>query len=188
VRQAQRTYQKRKDTANATEKRRVDELLQLLSDLSSDVEILLQASSNAGNLYRDDDVSKHIQRLWTTYDTVINNQNVNPELRLLQVKNSRRLAAHQHNASFRLAAAPSAAHHDMETDTLMARGNSPVPFDPSGINFDLVRFEGSTVMKSYQRSAATDNYMAGRNIFQIVQERQAAMKEADRRYAEAQGD
>jgi hypothetical protein len=47
----------------------------------------------------------------------------------------------------------------------------------------LTRFRGTTVMKTYQPSAATDAYMAGRNIFQVVQDRQATMKEQDRREA-----
>jgi hypothetical protein len=45
-------------------------------------------------------------------------------------------------------------------------------------------------MSSFQRTAATDSYMAGRNIFDIVKERQAAMKAADRQQNEqnSQGD
>jgi hypothetical protein len=182
VRQAQRAYQKRKDTANATEKQRIDELLQLLSDLSGDVESLLQAGFTNGNMFRDDDVSKHIQRLWTTYDNVISNENVNPELRLLQVKNSRRLANHP---SFGLNNGNNTMHQEPNPNAPVPPNNSEVTFDPNAIMMDMTRFSGTTVMKTYQPSAATDNYMAGRSIFQVVQDRQAAMKEQDRREANA---
>lgn len=229
MREAQRSYQKRKDTATALEKKRADELLQLLFDLSSNIEPLLQAASTAGNMYRHDEVSKNIQRLWTTYDIIINNEGVKPELQMFQVKNTQRLANHQTKSNFRVVTTgtildgrsqsaesvvprknpipfdPSGLNfepvnessHAVGTtegqsnsiDTTAARQHSgpdlprklPFPFDPGALNFDLVRFEGTTVMSSFQRTAATDEYMAGRNIFDIVQERQAAMKEADRR-------
>jgi SpoVK/Ycf46/Vps4 family AAA+-type ATPase len=176
VREAQRTYQKRKDTATETEKRRVDELLQLLSDLSSDVETLLQAASTAGNMDRDDDVSKNIQRLWSTYDTVISNEHVQPELRLLQVKNSKRKAAQQ----ARVDAVPVPQEQGGSQDV----ATSAPAFDVSDMNFDLVRFEETTVLSTFQRTNATDQYMAGRNIFEVVKERQAAMQEAEQRQAE----
>jgi hypothetical protein len=174
VREAQRTYQKRKDTATETEKRRVDELLQLLSDLSSDVETLLQAASTAGNMQRDDDVSKNIQRLWSTYDTVISNEHVQPELRLLHVKNSKRQAAHQ----ARVDTVP------QEQGGSQIVATSPLAFDVSHMNFDLVRFRETTLVTTFPRTDATDQYTASRNIFELVKERQAAMREADRRRAE----
>ncbi|KAH7065655.1 hypothetical protein BKA63DRAFT_161582 [Paraphoma chrysanthemicola] len=190
VREAQRAYQKRKDTATVTEKRRIDVLLQLLTDLSSDVESLLEAASTAGNMHRDDAVSKSIQRLWSTYDTVINDDEVKPEMRLLQVKNTRRLANHQTNAKFRMAdsakdseAEQEQGHPDRTSPAITRPEHTKSPFDPSVLNFGLVRFEETTVMSSFQRTATTDRYMAGRNIFDIVKERQAALKEADRRLA-----
>ncbi|KAF2027159.1 hypothetical protein EK21DRAFT_115054 [Setomelanomma holmii] len=184
VREAQRAYQKRKDSVNVTEKRRVDVLLQLLSDLSTDVEALLGAASTGGNMYRDDTVSKCIQGLWSTYDTVINNDEVKPELRLLQVKNSRRLVDHQANANLRIVfGAREPVSDPLDVDpTPPEKGLTP--FDPSAVNFELVRFEETTVMSSFQRTGTADRYMAGRNIFDICKERQAAMKEADRRLAE----
>jgi hypothetical protein len=188
VREAQRSYQRRKDTASALEKKRADELLTLLSDLSTDVESLLQAASAAGSMHRADHVSKSIQRLWSTYDTVINNECIKPEMRLLQIKNRQRLATHQANASPTASNLPHAvtnvdaitnagAVEDLETAELPR--DTFVPFNPSAMRFDLVRFEGTTVMSSFQRTAATDSYMAGRNIFDIVKERQAAMKASD---------
>jgi hypothetical protein len=199
IREAQRSYQKRKDTATATEKKRADELLTLLSDLSTDVENLLRAASAAGSMDGNDHMSKSIQRLWSTYDTVINNECVKPEMRLLQIKNSQRLASHEVNAN---PPAPNVPHAVTNVDTILNVGavtngkaaetseDTFGAFNPSAMRFDLVRFEGTTVMSSFQRTAATDSYMAGRNIFDIVKERQAAMKAADRRLNEqrSQGD
>jgi hypothetical protein len=182
VREAQRAYQKRKDKATATEKHRSDELLQLLSDLSTDVEVLLQAASTAGHMHRSDEVSKGIQRLWSTYNTVVNTDCVIPELRLLQLKNSRRLASHHTNPILSVANDPGATHADLESGVPLRK--SPNSFDPSALSFELVRFEGTTVMQSFQRTAATEKYMGGKSMFNIMKERQAAMKAADRRQAE----
>ena len=136
MREAQRTYQKRKDTATVTEKRRVDELLQLLSDLSSDVESLLQAASIAGNMSHDDDVSKNIQRLWSTYDTVVNNEHVQPELRLLQVKNSKRQATHESSGESRAVVSTSAPVEQGVTPVLAPPFKTVVfPFDASDLSF-----------------------------------------------------
>jgi hypothetical protein len=153
-----------------------------LSDLSTDVESLLQAASLAGHMNRDDEVSKNIQRLWSTYDNVISSECIKPELRLHQLKNHRRMTDHQANSNRRSDGVSSVAQAETNTAVVPPRNNSS--FDPSAMSFELVRFEETTVMSTYQRTAATEKYMAGRNIFDIVQERQAAMKDADRRQAE----
>lgn len=131
---------------------------------------------------RNDEVSKTTQRLWSTYDTVINNECVNPELRLFQVKNTRRVASHKANNNYHVAASTSDARQDPEANTADLQDDSR--FDPRHIDFQLVRFEGTTVMSSFQRTSAANAYMEGKNIFQIVQERQAALKAADRRHVE----
>jgi hypothetical protein len=181
VREAQRAYQRRKDTATAQGKHRADELLQLLSDLSTDVESLLQAAATAGHMQRNDEVSRNLQRLWSTYDTVVNSDGVKPELRLLQLKNSRRLAAHHTSPNLPVDNEPSAPQLDLEVN--MPTRKSPNSYDPSAISFDLVRFEGTTVMSTFQRTAATTRYMGGKSMFDLAKERQAAMKDADRRMA-----
>jgi hypothetical protein len=132
---------------------------------------------------RDDDVSKNIQRLWSTYDSVISTECIKPELRLHQLKNDRRMTSHQSNSGLRSDGVSSVAQAETNSGAVVPPRNNP-PFDPSAMSFELVRFEETTVMSSYQRTAATERYMAGRNIFDIVQERQAAMKAADRRQAE----
>jgi hypothetical protein len=182
VREAQRTYQRRKDAATAHERRRADELLQLLSSLSTDVEALLQAALMAGNMHRDDKVSKTVQRLWSTYDTVVNSDCVKPELRFHQLKNNRRLATHTTSPNLQedVSSVP-----QVEPETAVRLRKSPDSFDASAISFDLVRFEETTVMSSFQRTAATDRYMAGKSMFDLVTERQAAMKESDRRKSQS---
>lgn len=181
VREAQRTYQRRKDTATAIEKRRVDELLQVFSDLSSDIEALLQTASKTGTMYRDDEVSKHVQRLWSSYDSAINSPCVKPELRLQQVRNDQRLADHHSNQNFRVEAAPSnAIDEPSTTEVPIPLGRNSSDFDASEMRFDLVRFEETTVMQPFQRTSSVNGLMAGRSIFDIVKERQAALKEADK--------
>lgn len=141
-------------------------------------------------------MSKSIQRLWSTYDTVINNECVKPEMRLLQIKNNQRLATHQASSSPTASNIPHAvtnvdaitnAGAVTDLDIVELPTDTFVPFNPSAMRFDLVRFEGTTVMSSFQRTAATDSYMAGRSIFDIVKERQAAMKASDRQQPEQNG-
>ncbi|KAF1840246.1 uncharacterized protein K460DRAFT_410846 [Cucurbitaria berberidis CBS 394.84] len=181
VREAQRTYQRRKETTTTSEKRRVDELLQVLSDLSSGVEALLQVSLEAGAMHRDDIVSKHIQGLWTSYDTVMNNPSITPELRLLQLKNGQRVANHRSNENYIVPARPSAPTTEHpDTQAVPPSMETSTPFDPSDMTFELLRFEETTVMQPFQRTASANRVMAGRSIFDIVKERQAALKEADK--------
>lgn len=175
MREAQRTYQRRKDTATATESRRADELLQLLLDLSTDVESLLQAASIAGNMHRDDEVSENAQRLWSTYDSVISSEHVQPELRLLQLKNTKRLVAHQAKEKSRIDTALELAEPRLDGSCTSTGQNDH--------NFELGRIEGTTVISSFQRTAATEQHIAGRSIIVIVKERQAALKETDQRQA-----
>ena len=163
----------------------MDELLQILSDLSSDVEALLQASSKAGAMHRDDEISKHIQRLWSSYDTAINNPSVTPELRLLQIKNGRRVASHHHNANFVLATRPDVPtnvpmNEQPDTNAPPPSTEPSAPFDPSDMSFELVRFQETTVMQPFQRTALVNGWAGGHTIFDIVKKRQKAMKEADR--------
>ncbi|CAO2652176.1 Nn.00g004590.m01.CDS01 [Neocucurbitaria sp. VM-36] len=181
VREAQRAYQRRKDTATASEKQRVDELLQVFSDLSSCVEALLQASSKAGVMHRHDDVSKHIQHLWIAYNTAINDPSVTPELRLLQMKNGQRVSDHHSNENFiNPAKSRETTNERPVTEALPLAVVPSTPFDPRDISFELVRFEETTVMQPFQRTTSVNGLMAGRSIFDVVKERQAAMKEADK--------
>ena len=189
MREAQRAYQKRKDNATATDKRRVDELLQVLSDLSSDVEAVLSSASKAGYMRRDDNLSSQIQRLWTSYDTAVNSACVKPELRLLQIKNDRRIAEHHSSDSFTINAPPTQVGlpigqlgppRDLGVEAGMPNAETSVSFNPSETNFDLLRLGETTVLQPFQQTASMNAMMKGRSIFDIVTERQAALKEAEK--------
>jgi hypothetical protein len=181
IREAQRAYQKRKDSAIATEKRRADDLLQVLSDLSTDVEALLQAASKAG-MPRDDDVSKQIQRLRSTYDAAINNDCVQPELRLQQIKNNRLLADSQNRPH--LGSIP--ASRDTQEDCSLVTSLVPVSerdattFNYSDVSLELVRHGDTAVIQSYRHDQSYHANMAGRIIYDVCANRREAMRSADR--------
>lgn len=61
---AQRTYQKRKDSAIGSEQKRCNDILKVLFNLSIDVEAPLQAVSAAGMLEQEGNVSNCTRRLW----------------------------------------------------------------------------------------------------------------------------
>jgi hypothetical protein len=180
VREAQRTYQKRKDNATASDKRRADKLLQVLANLSFDVEALLQTASKAGAMQRDDDISKSIQQLWKTYDGAINSPFVQPELRLQQIKNDQRLSDHGNNGTGETATASHDPPRDEPAPVVRPmQGKDPTPlFNSSAVSFELIDFEETTVAQPYQRVAFAR--MGSKSIYEVVKERQAALKEADR--------
>jgi hypothetical protein len=135
---------------------------------------------------RDDDVSKSIRQLCDTYDTAINSPFVQPELRLQQSKNDQRLAERRSDESRRTATISHSAQEEDPISTVRStHDKAPMPlFNPSAVSFELVDFEETTVALPYQRVAYVNGRMAGKSIYQKVQERQAALKEADSRGTE----
>lgn len=132
-------------------------------------------------MYREDDLSKHIQKLWSTYNTAINSDCVKPELRLQQMKNDKRQADHRARANFRVVTGLRDLQQEGGADADGPRRHKPVPFDAGDINFDFLGFEDTSVMQTFQRSSAINGRFAGKSIFDICVERQAAMKQADKR-------
>lgn len=110
-----------------------------------------------------------IQRLWATYDTVISSEHVQPELQQLKDQNSKRKAVHD------------AREKDVVADHNAVLERGFMSGEMNDFDFELGRIEGTTVMASFRQTPATERYMAGRSILDIIKERQAAMKEADRR-------
>lgn len=158
MREAQRAYQKRKDSATASERRRCDDVLQVLSDLSMDVEALLQAAADTGLLEENGQVPDHVRRLWQTYNTAINSPCLGPELRLLQVKNDRRQAAH-HVTS----------HTGTERTTNMQQSScarDSMDLDIGSVNDQTLITTFSTAQMRYPGSGP-------RSIYQVCRDRQA---------------
>ena len=180
MREAQRSYQKRKDKATAGDKRRVDELLQVLSDLSSDVETLLETASKAGLMSRNDKLSTHIQRLWASYNKTINADCVKPELRLLQIKNEERIATYHSSDNLGGAAAAEPKVGETGTAPDAALSESSEPFDPTQATFSFTKFGQTSVLQPYQRLTPFNTLLNGQTMFEIVRERQAALKESDK--------
>ncbi|KAF2265086.1 hypothetical protein CC78DRAFT_600700 [Lojkania enalia] len=173
IRNAQRTYQKRKESEAASIHRRRNELLEVLSSLSTDIEVLLRLASETGCLDEGSEVSAQIRRLWASYNTAINNPCVLPELRSLQTKNEERRTEHQKKESSRI-----------ET---VGRGQTPRPDQPSSdsilehdrsdVDLDLLRVRDTTLITSFHH-AFTNSTVNGRTIWHLVQERQAVFNAA----------
>ena len=156
MREAQRAYQK--DSATASEKRRCDDVLQVLSDLSMDIEALLQAAADADVMEEEGELPDHIRRLWSTYDTAINSPCLGPDLRLLQVKNERRQAAHA--STTRTSAEDHAKRRQLSQ-----------PSDAT--NLEMSQVNETTLITNFATNQL--NYPMGgpRSIFQVCRERQA---------------
>ncbi|KAF2660389.1 hypothetical protein K491DRAFT_711881 [Lophiostoma macrostomum CBS 122681] len=183
VRNAQRTYQKRKDNAAQTVNQRCDELLETLSTLSTEVEEMLRVASKAGTLERRDDLGAQMRKLSSTYDAVINSACVTPELRLLQVKNHKRRAEHQSTESFRIDHPSEDSDSNATTPKAApggsASGGSALHIDPSTVDLSLVRGDGSTMIQSFRGLTSKNDAFRGRSIFDIVEERQAQFRNSN---------
>lgn len=173
MREAQRTYQKRKDSAAASERRRCDDILQVISDLSTDIEALLQAASAAGTLNLEGDLAARLRRLWSSYDTAISSPCINPELRLLQVKNDRRKAEHISNLNRRRDTTPSVLVGLPEKQEEQRRTAEFMEADQSRMDLVLARVDETTLVQSFSTISANNKVMGGRSIFEVVRERQA---------------
>jgi hypothetical protein len=167
VRNAQRTYQKRKDTASASVNNRCDELLQLLLDLSTDIESLLQAGAKSGRLEHTDDFADRLRKLWDSYDVVINKPCVSPELTLLQIKNGRRRADYQRQDIFRVGVSHGKADRTRSSSSPL---NGP-DTDTSSPDMELVRVSEGTLIQPFKQSRD----LGGRSILEIVKQRQAQL-------------
>ncbi|KAF2726892.1 hypothetical protein EJ04DRAFT_529884 [Polyplosphaeria fusca] len=177
VRNAQRTYQKRKDNASASVNQRCDELLQLLSDLSNDIESLLHAASKSGCMEHKDEVSAQIRKLWDSYDVAINSPSLAPELRLLQLKNNRRQADHQSVEAFRIRVSDDVLD---DRPNSASKSNTPVA-DDNTPDMELVRVSENTLLQPFSNLASNSKIMGGRSIFEIVMERQAEFNQPNSR-------
>lgn len=181
MRNAQRTYQKRKDEASHTVSQRCDELLQALSDLSTAVEELLGSASKAGTLNQKDGIAPQMQQLWDTYDTVINQQSVQPELRLLQIKNSRRQADHQAKQRYLVNHVSQSQHGTWPMDRGIAQlGNMELAeTDASLSGMSTGRADDTTLIQSFADTSTQSTILGGRSIFDIVAERQAQLRNSE---------
>ncbi|PVI05443.1 hypothetical protein DM02DRAFT_650780 [Periconia macrospinosa] len=179
VREAQRTYQKRKDLVVASEKFRSDDVLEAISDISVEVEALLQTAAATGLLNQQGAVPERIRQLWRAYDKVITKPCMKPELRLLQVKNDRRREAFP------------------ELDILMSNtGTSDRPAEPMDINLpmqinsnndiDLADMElgvsDSTLISPFSQVQAKYGFTSyhgnsGKSIFEVCHDRRVKWKD-----------
>jgi hypothetical protein len=125
----------------------------VLSDLSMDVEALLQAAADSGAIKEEGELPDHIRRLWSTYNTVINSACLGPELRLLQVKNERRQAAHA-NATWSGTETPAPPH----------------PRD--SMDLDIKHVNETTLMTNFGTAQLHYPDPNPRGMFQMCRERQ----------------
>jgi hypothetical protein len=156
----------------AIEKKKHDAILQVLSGLAIEVEHLLQVASTSPNLSQVGELENQIRRLRDAHAEAINDPRVEAELKQLRSKDpGRRTISPSHVDPLAIVAAtedmmPSeqAESSASGADTTLGRGND-VP---------VIAFY------SHTHSRSQSNVIGGRTIFQIVAERQAAMRNAEK--------
>ncbi|KAF2703739.1 hypothetical protein K504DRAFT_170792 [Pleomassaria siparia CBS 279.74] len=167
VRNAQRAYQERKDGAMTTKKQKCSAILQVLSELSIEVEELLRLASIAGNLDRDDDVGAQMRRVKTTFDEATKRPCVAPELKQVREANLEKRRTDEE--------ATNSGEDGASTPNL-----GPALPENRTVDLDMTNIRESTLIGTYSRTLPRSHTMAGKGIFQIVSERQAAMRNAER--------
>jgi hypothetical protein len=120
-----------------------------------DVEALLQAAADAGVMKEEGELPDHIRRLWSTYDTAINNPCLGPELRLLQVKNERRQAVQENSSTERNTNVQEPSHHRDSMD------------------LDLGSVTDQTLITPFSTAQMSFPSSGPRSIYQVCRERQA---------------
>ncbi|ORY17287.1 hypothetical protein BCR34DRAFT_583752 [Clohesyomyces aquaticus] len=175
VRNAQRTYQRRKESAVATATQRSDELLEVLSDLSMDVEELLRAVSVSGALDEKTDVGDRLRRLWSSYNVAIHSSCVKPELRLLQIKNDKRRADREARREPTRPAVISQLQPECGQCTAGLKVVAVTERSRPGANDpDPMGDVADNLLKPYFGHANSFlNPISGKTIFEVVSERQA---------------
>lgn len=122
-----------------------------------DIETLLQAAADAHLLKEEGELPDHIRRLWSTYDTAINNPCLGPELRLLQVKNERRQAAHTS------ATGTGAAGHAKRRQLSQSR---------DAMDLEMSHVNETTLITNFAANQLNYPSAGNRSIFQVCRERQ----------------
>lgn len=178
VRNAQRAYQERKDDAMATEKRKRDDVVQVLFDLSLEVEELFKIAVEAGIVHQENVLGIQLRRLCDTHEKVINSSCVEVDFKKLRSRNSgRRNILPSHANPLAIVAATA------EVDTLHSTTSSDAGINSaSAADLDLGGVNDTTIIAPYSHlrvsSQGNSKVMGGRSIFQVVADRQAAMRSA----------
>jgi hypothetical protein len=170
VRNAQRSYQKRKDEAACSVNQRCEDLLQILSDLSIEVDLLLQIAARTGAIADDGELGYQLRRVWKDYDTAVNADAVLPDLRFLQTKNDRRKDEY----------GPTILPKNTNRVVIAASNSGPaIPkegpvahSDLSDLNLNLVRGDDSTMIQSFKQISGSKT-LNGRSYYQVLADRQA---------------
>jgi hypothetical protein len=163
----------------AIEKKKRDAILQVLSDLSMEVEELLNVTSNTGSPDQDHVMRAQLHRLRDAHDKAINSPCVKAELKQLRPKNPGRRTVYPGHAN--PLAIVAATEEVMSSD--LAESSNAASASTSIANLGLGRVDDTTLIAPYYHtrvySQSMCKVMGGRSIFQVVVDRQAAMRNAE---------
>ncbi|KAF2794263.1 hypothetical protein K505DRAFT_361253 [Melanomma pulvis-pyrius CBS 109.77] len=173
VRDAQRAYQGRKDDAIATEKRKNNAVIQVLSELSIEVEEILKLASNAGVLDQNDAVGGQMRRLRAAYDEAVNRPCVEPELKKLRIEHTRRRVVRSSEDNSNVA---TTTNEGSQEELLFSKTHGAM--STTG-DLELGRVNDTTLIAPYLTLCTESKFMGGRSIFQVVSDRQAAMRNTE---------
>ena len=162
----------------ATEKKKRDAILQVLSDLSLQVEEILNVTSTAGSLDQEDAMRAQLHRLRDAHNEAINSPCVKVELEELRCKNPGRRTVHPCHAN--PLAIVAATEEVMPSD--LAESNNAATGSTSTAHLGLGRGDDTTLVFPYSHTRVPfhnkSKVMGGRSIFQVVADRQAEMRNA----------
>ncbi|OCL05445.1 hypothetical protein AOQ84DRAFT_413498 [Glonium stellatum] len=150
IRSAQRTYRERKENAAASLGQRRDDLLRIISDVSSELEELLQVAFSTGIINQNNILGEKLRRMACRYDSAIDEPSLQPELRLLQAKSKRR---QEEYPNLPINTSPSNERNSLRKlspfTRLLPREETPPPESFSGIDLDRERMKEFTLLQPF---------------------------------------
>ena len=152
----------------AMEKQKYTVVLNVLTSLSTEVEELLRVASLAGTIDRDDQVGAQMRRLRDKFDDTMNQPPILAELEHLRHARERRTNREDPNRIMEVS--------QQELETTLTPSATPT------INWDPVRSNETTLIAPYNYTVTKPLMVGTKSIYQIVTERQQAMRDAERQH------
>jgi len=151
----------------------------VLSELSMEVEELLNVTSDTRTLDQKDVMRAQLHRLRDAHDEAINSPSVKVELRQLRSKKSGRRTTHP---GYGNTLAIVAATEEVMPADLAESSKAPTNYT-STADSELGRVSDTTLIFPYSHMRvhpqSKSKVMGGRSIFEVVADRQAAMQNAE---------
>ncbi|KAF2807272.1 uncharacterized protein BDZ99DRAFT_500521 [Mytilinidion resinicola] len=179
IRSAQKTYRERKERATASQEQRCDELLRVISDISAELEELLQVACATGAIDRNDALGEKLRHTASCYDSAIERPCIDPKLRLLRTKSRQKRENNR----------PDTLGPPTDDEATPQPQSSPTRRDDSALStlwswreiphrmdLDLGRVSDSSLIQSFRPHPGRKTALGAKTMLDLIKQRQADLK------------